>query len=125
MLLYLLLGEKEHICSHTLHEVAEGGDGIISLALDGREVLPPWEELLIYCSIMGDIFDNEHVKEQSLVLTGAYLHELTTLSLWRRDFWVECPQDHFTLYALGEQGGGDDDVIVDRDIYHYGIFFLT
>ena len=38
---------------------------------------------------------------------------------------MECPQDHFTLDALGEKGGGDEDRVVDRDIYHYDIFFLT
>ena len=79
----------------------------------------------MHCSIMGDVFDKEHVKEQSLILTGAYLYELTALSLGSRDLWMECPEDLFTLDALGEQGGGDDDRVVDRDIYHYDIFFLT
>ena len=27
--------------------------------------------------------------------------------------------------GLGEKGGGEDDRVVDGDIYHYGIFFLT
>ena len=34
LLLGLFLGEQGHIFSHTLHDVAGGGDGIISLALD-------------------------------------------------------------------------------------------
>ena len=63
LLLCLFLGEQEKIFSRTWHDVAGGGDGIISLDLDGREVLPPCEELLMYCSIMGDTFDKEHVKE--------------------------------------------------------------
>ena len=62
MFLCLLLGEKEQIFSHILHDVVGGGDGIFSLAFDDREVIPPWEGLLMYCSIMGDIFDKDHVK---------------------------------------------------------------
>ena len=62
LLLCLFLGEQGQICSHTLHDVARGGDGIISLDFYDREVLPPWEGLLVYCSIMRVIFDKEHVK---------------------------------------------------------------
>ena len=47
LLLFLFLGEQEKIFSHTLHDVAGGGgDEIISLVFDDREVLPPWEGLL-------------------------------------------------------------------------------
>ena len=73
MLLFLFLGEQEQIFSHTLHDVAGGGDGIISLDFDDRGVIPTWEELLMYCSIMGDIFDKEHVKEWSYELARDYL----------------------------------------------------
>ena len=68
LLLCLFLGEKGQIFSHTLHDVAGVADGIItvqrgySLALDDQEVLPLWKELLMCCSIMGDVFDKEHVK---------------------------------------------------------------
>ena len=61
-LLFLFLGDQEHIFSHTLNDVAGGGDGTITLDFNYREVLPTWEELLMYFSIMGDIFDKEHVK---------------------------------------------------------------
>ena len=61
-LLYLFSREQEQIFSHTLHDVVGGGDDIISLALDDQEALPPWEGLLMCSSIMGDIFDKEHVK---------------------------------------------------------------
>ena len=44
----LFLGEQEHIFSHTLHDVAGGGDGFISLAFDDRGLLQTWEELLMY-----------------------------------------------------------------------------
>ena len=80
LLLCLFLGEQEKIFSHTSHDVAGGGDGIISLIFDdGLEALPTWEVFHICCSIIRGFFDKEHVKEQSFVLTGAYLHELTTL----------------------------------------------
>ena len=42
LLLCLFLGEQEHICSHTLYDVAGGGDGIISLVFDDLEALPSW-----------------------------------------------------------------------------------
>ena len=45
-----------------------------SLALDDLEVLPLWKDLLICSSIREDVFDNEHVKEWSYVLAGAYFH---------------------------------------------------
>ena len=54
--------EHKQICSHMIHDVAGGGDGILSLNLDDREVLPPWKGLLIYCSIMRDIFDKNMSK---------------------------------------------------------------
>ena len=55
--LMLCLREQGWNCCHNLHDVAEGGDGTISLVFDDREVLPPWEKILMYCSIMKDIFD--------------------------------------------------------------------
>ena len=130
-LLELCLREQGKNCSHMLCDVAGVGEGTLmvqwgySSASDDLEVLPSWEVFHIFSSITRGVFDKEHVKEQSFVLTGAYLHELTAFSLGSKDLWVECPQDHFTLDALGEQGGGEDDRVVDRDIYHYDIFFLT
>ena len=56
--------------------------GGYSLALDVLDVLPLWEELLVYGSIMGGVFDIEHVKEWSYELAGAYFHRPKTLSLW-------------------------------------------
>ena len=91
LLLGLFLGEQGQIFSHTLYDVAGGGDGTISLVFD-REALPSWEVFHICCSIIREVFEKEHVKEQSLVLTGAYLHELTALSFWRRDLWMKCAQ---------------------------------
>ena len=92
LLLFLFLGEQEQICSHTLHDVAGGGDGINSLIFDDDlEALPSWEVFQICCNIIRGVFDKEHVKEQSFVLIGAYLHELTALSLWSRDLWKEFP----------------------------------
>ena len=38
---------------------------------------------------------------------------------------MECPQDHFTSDALGGQGAGKDDRVVDGDIYYGDMFFLT
>ena len=68
--LLLCLGEQGQICSHTLHDVAGGGDGIISLVFDdGLEAFPSWEVFHICCSIVRGVFDKEHVKEQSFVLT--------------------------------------------------------
>ena len=96
-----------------------------SLALDDQEVLPLWKEFPICISIMGDVFDNEHVKEWSYELVGAYLHRPTTLSLWSWDLLMECPQDHFTFDALGGQRGGENDGVVDGDIYYCDMLFLT
>ena len=63
LLLCLFLGEKEQIFSHTLHDVAGGGDGIISLVFDDDwEELPSWEVFHICCSIIRGVFDKEHVK---------------------------------------------------------------
>ena len=90
LLLCLFLGEQEQICSHTLHDVAGRGDGIISLVFDDLEALPSWGVFHICCSIIRGIFDKEHVKEQSLVLAGAYLHKLIALSLWSRALWMKC-----------------------------------
>ena len=70
LLLCLFLGEQEHICSHTLHDVVGGGDGILSLVFDDDlEALPSWEVFHICCSIIRGVFDKEHVKERSFVLT--------------------------------------------------------
>ena len=46
--LLLCLREQGKNCSHTLHDVAEGGDGIISFVFYDREVLPHWEGILMY-----------------------------------------------------------------------------
>ena len=113
LLLCLFLGEQEHIFSHTLHDVAGGGDGIISLSFYDREVLPPWEELLMYCSIMGDIFDKGHVKEWSYDLARDYLQRPTTLSFESLGLLMEYPQDHVPR----GQRGGEIDGVVDGDIY--------
>ena len=64
LLLSLFLGEQEQICSHTLHDVAGGGDGIISLIFDdGLEEIPTWKVFHIGCSIIIGVFDKENVKE--------------------------------------------------------------
>ena len=68
-------------------------------------------------SIMGDVFDKEHVKEWSYELAGAYLHGPTMLSLESMGLLMEYPQDHFTFDALGVQGGGENDGVVDGNIY--------
>ena len=91
LLLWMFLGEQEKSCSHTLHDVAGGGDGILSLSLDDLEVLPLCKELLVCSKIMENFFDNENVKERSYVLAGAYLHWPTTFSLWSMNLWMECP----------------------------------
>ena len=113
-LLWVFLGEQGQILSNTLHDVAGVGDGTIivqrgySLALYDLEVHPLWKELLVCSSIMGDVFDNKHVKEWSYVLTRAYLHRPTTLSPWGMDLLMKYPQDHFTFEALDGQGGGEN-----------------
>ena len=38
---------------------------------------------------------------------------------------MECSQDHFTFDALGGQGGGENDRVVDGFICYYGMFILT
>ena len=38
---------------------------------------------------------------------------------------MECPQDHFPIDALGGQGGGESDEVVDGNIYYCDMFFLT
>ena len=81
LFLCLFLGEKEHIFSHTLHDVVGGGDDIISLALDDQEVMPSLKGLIMCINIIGDLFDKEHVKEWRYELTRAYLQEPTALSL--------------------------------------------
>ena len=63
LLLFLFLGEKEQICSHTLHDGAGGGDCNISLVLDDLEALPSWGVFHIFFSIIRGIFDKERVKE--------------------------------------------------------------
>ena len=130
LLIWFLLEEQGKIFSLSLHDVTGVGDGTImvqrgySLALDDQEVLPLWKELLMCSSIMGDVFDNEHVKEWSYELAGAYLHRPTTLSLGSLGLLMECPQDHFTLDALGGQGG-DNDEVMDENIYYKDVIFLT
>ena len=95
-LLSLFLGEQEQICSHTLHDFVGGGDGIISLVFDDYlGALPYWGVFHIFFIVIIGIFDKEHVKEQSFVLTRAYLHELTALSLWSRDLWMKCAQQRY------------------------------
>ena len=95
LFLCLFLKEQEKIFSHTFHDVAGVGNGTIMvqrgyfLALDDQEVLPLWNELLMCSSIMGDIFDKEHVKEWSYELAGAYLHGLRMLSLESRGLLLE------------------------------------
>ena len=78
------------------------------------------------CSIiMGDVFDKDHVKEWSYELEGAYLHGPTMLSLGSLGLLMECPQDHFTIDALGKQGGSEIDGVVDGNIYYRDMIFLT
>ena len=94
--LLLCLGEQGQIFSHTLYDVAGGGDGTISLVFDDDwEEIPSWEVFDIFCSIIGRIFDKGHVKEHSCVLTGAYLQKLTALSPWSRDLWMKCAQQRY------------------------------
>ena len=88
--LLLFLGKEGNNFSHTLHHVVGGGDGLLSLNFDDREVLPPWVGLLMYFSIMKDIFDKEYFKEWSLVLMRAYGYRPTALSLWRSDLLMKC-----------------------------------
>ena len=74
LLLGLFLGEQGQICSHTLYDVAGGGDGIISLVFDDDwEALPSWEVFHICCSIIRGVFDKEHVKEWSYELAEDHL----------------------------------------------------
>ena len=114
-----------------MHDVAGVGDGTIlvqggySLALDDQEVLPLWKELPIYGSIVGDVFDNGHVKEWIYGMAGAYLHRPKALSLWSWGLLMECSQDHFIYDALGGQGADESDGVVDGDIYYQGVIFLT
>ena len=65
LLLCLFLGEQEQICSHTLYDIAGGGDGIISLVFDYLESLPSWEVFHIFCSIIRRFFDKDHVKNRA------------------------------------------------------------
>ena len=58
-------------------------------------------------------------------MAGACLHRPTTLSLWSLGLLMECPQDHFTFDALGGQGGGESDRVVDGNIYYRYMIFLT
>ena len=99
-----------------MHDVARGGDGIISLALDDLGVLPLQKELLVCSNIMEDVFDNEKVKERRYAFAGAYLHRPTMLSLWSMNLWMECPQDHSTLGALDGKEGGEKYGVMDGDL---------
>ena len=38
---------------------------------------------------------------------------------------MECPQDHFKIDALGGQGGGERDGVVDGNIYYRDMIFLA
>ena len=38
---------------------------------------------------------------------------------------MECSWDHFTYDALGGQGGGESDQVVDGNIYYIDMIFLT
>ena len=67
-------------------------------------------------SIVGDIFEKEHVKEWSYELAIDHLQRPTTLSLESLGLLMEFPQDHFTLDALGGQRGGEIDGVMDGDI---------
>ena len=58
-------------------------------------------------------------------MAEAYLHRPTMLSLWSLGLLMECPQDHLKFDALGGQGGGESDGVVDGDIYYYDMFFLN
>ena len=49
----------------------------------------------------------------------------TMLSLLSMDLLMECLQDHFTIDALGGQGGGESDGVVDGNIYYRDILLLT
>ena len=93
--------------------------------LDVQEVLPLWEGLLICSIIMGDVFEREHVKEWSYELARVYLHGPTTLSLGSLGLLMECPQHHFTLDAHDGQGGGENDEVVDGNIYYIDMIFLN
>ena len=91
----------------------------------------------MYCRIMRNIFEKEHVKEWSLILMRAYGYRPTTLSLWSSDLWMKCAQwkcggsithrsqDHFIFVALDGKRGGEMDEVVDGVIYYYATFFLT
>ena len=62
LFLCLFLGEQGKIFSHTLYDVAGGGDGIISLVFDdGLEALPSWEVFHICCSIIRGFLDRKSV----------------------------------------------------------------
>ena len=56
---------------------------------------------------------------------GAYFHSPTTLSLWSWGLLMDYSQDHFSFDALGEKRGGEEDEVVDGDIYYCGVLFLT
>ena len=78
-----------------LYDVAEVGDCTImvqrgySLAFDDQEVIPSWKEFHICSSIIGGIFDKDHVKQLSYELAGAYLHRPTALFLWSVDLFMD------------------------------------
>ena len=62
LFLWMFFGEQEQILSHTLYDVAGGGDGTISLVFDDDwEALPSWEVFHICCSIIRGVLDKEHV----------------------------------------------------------------
>ena len=123
--------EQGQICSHSFHDVAGVEDVTIivqrgySLTLDVQEGLSSWEGLLICSNIMGDAFDILHVKDWSYELMGAYFHRPIALSLWSWDLLMEYSQDHFSFDALGEQRGGEEDDVVDGDIYYCDVLLLT
>ena len=103
LFLWMVEREQGKSFSHILHNVAMGGDG----------------------NIMGKVFDIGHVREWTYELAGAYLHRLTTLSLWSMILLVECSQDHFIFDALDGHKRVEIDRVVDGLIGYCGMFSLT
>ena len=47
------------------------------------------------------------------------------LPLWTLDLLMEYPQDHFIFDALYGKRGGEEDEVVDGDIYYCDVLFLS